>query len=208
VSEAREERARARYARAIERRFSDRLERPIVMSPRDWTRISDWHERGIPLPLVLESIDAAFDARRRPGSARPRSLSYVATLVDESWRVVVDGRRATPEPERPSGLPHERMAPWRKFRDRTPPGSTLRALLDRLLRAAENGATSRTLDEQLDAELPLVVPTDVAQEGERAAERDVARMRGRVPVQEIERARARAVASWLRRRLGLPRLVS
>ncbi len=207
MSALRDERARARYARAIERRLAEREERPIVLSPRDWTRISGWHAAGVPLALVLESIDAAFEPKRRRARARPRSLAYVATLVDESWRVVLDGRRAPAAPER-SSIPLDRLTLWCRYRDRTPPDSALRALLDRLLETAAQGAQPETLDTKLDAELPRAVPPDVASEAERAAERSVARLRGRVPVEEIERARSLAAVSWLRQRLGLPRLVS
>ncbi len=38
----------AGYARAIERLWSELLERPIVLSPRDWNLIGQWYDRGIP----------------------------------------------------------------------------------------------------------------------------------------------------------------
>lgn len=208
MSAAREDRARARYARAIERRWTERLERPIVLSPRDWTRISEWHERGIPLPLVLESIDAALETRRRPGAARPRSLAYVAPLVDESWRVVVDGRRVPAEPRGAPASAPGRLDSWRKRRDAQPHGSSLRQILERLVLAVETGSSPEAVDQELDATLAGAVPRDLASEATRAAEHDVARLRGRVPHASIERARSLAVASWLRRRLALPRLVS
>jgi hypothetical protein len=207
VSALRDERALARYARAIERRLAERGERPIVLSPRDWTRISGWHAAGVPLALVLESIDAAFEPQRRRARARPRSLAYVATLVDESWRVVLDGRRApTGAPEPPVQAPP--LDAWRRRLEAADPGSALHRLLDRLVRAVEDGTTPQAVDDELDRAIANAAPAALGLEATRAADGHVARLRGRMPADSIERARALARVSWLRRRLALPRLVS
>ncbi len=199
-----DERGLARFARAIERRWARCLDRPVVLSPRDWARITDWHARGIPLQLVLEAIDAAFEPRRRGRAARPRALSYLAPSVEESFQVLIDGRRATGAARSARALVP--LDAWRKRRESEPAGSALAELLERLVRAAESGRAADSIDAALDDSIVAAASADLVHEAERAAERDRARLRGRVPDPELERARSSAVASWLRKRLGLPRL--
>jgi hypothetical protein len=207
VSPHGEDRARARYARAIEARLAERLERPLVLSPRDWSRISDWHGRGIPLALVLESIDAAFEPKRRARRARPPGLAYIAALVDESWRVVVDGRRVPAERSAPS-VGASPLDAWRKRLLELPRGSALSPLLERLIRGAERGRPLAEVDAELDRELGNAIPSELALQAVRAAEIHVERLRGRLSAEEIGRAQQASRIAWLRRRLALPRLVS
>jgi hypothetical protein len=207
VSPHGEDRARARYARAIEARLAERLEQPLVLSPRDWSRISDWHERGIPLALVLESIDAAFEPKRRTRRSRPPGLAYVAALVDESWRVVVDGRRAPAERPAPP-VRAEPLAVWRRRLRESPRGSELSRMLERLIGAVEQGTPPAEVDAELDRALGDAAPPELARAATRAAERDVARLSGRLSAETIERARGASRVRWLRRRLALPHLVS
>ena len=206
-AEARADRLRARYARAIEHRFAERAARPLVLSPRDWVRISDWHDRGVPLALVLESIDAAFETRRR-SRATPRSLAYIAALVEESWRTVLDGRRVRDTAGPAASSRPTPAAVWRERRDATPPAFPLARLLDRLLRAFEEGASPEALDAELDSHLEASSPADLVEAAARASGHTTARLRGRVPDDELARAGSVARIAWLRRRLGLPRLVS
>ena len=197
-----------RYARAIERRWAQCLDRPVVLSPRDWARITEWFERAIPLQVVLEAIDAAFETRGSRVRARPRSLAYVAPSVEESWSVVVDGRRAPREARAAAAPSPSRLDTWRARQAALPRDSALRELLDRLIHAAEAGRPVESIDAELDDAILGSAPPDLAGEAERTAERDVARLRNRVPPEALERARVLTAASWLRRRLALPRLVS
>ncbi len=77
------------YARAIERSWSRVVGRAVILSRRDWDRISAWHESGVPLELIKEAID---DVAEKPRRRAPRSLAYVAPAVDEAWQVVREGR--------------------------------------------------------------------------------------------------------------------
>lgn len=74
------------YLARIERHFGLRRGGRLLLSPRDWQLVAGWHERGVPLPVVLRGINRAFDrfeANRR--SDRINSLSYCAQQVDEVW---------------------------------------------------------------------------------------------------------------------------
>lgn len=81
-----------RYARQIEAAWIELQGRAVVLSPRDWDRVEDWFQRGVPLPLILETIAEA--RHRLRGVPRPPSrLSYIADGVEDSWAAMVDGRR-------------------------------------------------------------------------------------------------------------------
>ena len=79
-----------RYARAIERRWSRLWEQPVVLSPRDWSRIARWHALGIPLEIVEDAMLAQVE-RARARSGAPR-LSGLAPLVEQAWSVILEGR--------------------------------------------------------------------------------------------------------------------
>ena len=49
------------YARAVERSWSELCGRPVIFSPRDWALLDDWRQRGIPLQIVQEAIEAAAE---------------------------------------------------------------------------------------------------------------------------------------------------
>src|SRR5262245_7733792 len=66
------------YFQAIEEAFNRRRAAPHLLSPRDWALIDSWQRARIPLRIVLQGIDNAFDAwaRRPPTARRINSLSY------------------------------------------------------------------------------------------------------------------------------------
>jgi hypothetical protein len=75
------------YFEAIERRFIERRGRPLLLSPEDVARASEWHAAGIPLEAVLEGIDIHFDRMTRRGRAPRRAvtLAYVEDDVTDAW---------------------------------------------------------------------------------------------------------------------------
>jgi hypothetical protein len=66
------------YFQAIEEAFNRRRGAPLLLSPRDWALIDSWQRARIPLRIVLQGIENAFDAwaRRPPTARRINSLSY------------------------------------------------------------------------------------------------------------------------------------
>jgi hypothetical protein len=196
----------ARYARAIERRWGDFLGRPAVLSPSDWRRVSDWHDRGIPLQLIVECIEAAEERRREGrGARRARSLAYLASAVEESWSVLREGRIVPVEDGRAPTL-REPLECWRRRLEREPRGSELGQLLQRLLAELSAGAEEQQIDRQLDRALDAVVPAELRQAAEEEARSWLDAHRSRLSPDELERAVQRAARIGLRRRLGLPRL--
>jgi len=89
----------ADYFRRIEERFLALRGDPMLLSPRDWALISDWWSQGIPLSVVLESVEEVFAGRARRGerAARVNSLAYTRQEVLRGWalyREMVSSRRS------------------------------------------------------------------------------------------------------------------
>jgi hypothetical protein len=196
-----------RYARAIESRWSEFLERPAVLSPSDWRRITDWHERGIPLELIFDCLDEAAERRRAGrGAKRPRGLSYLAPAVEESWAALVEGRRVE------NGGPASRASfgpvdVWRRRILDEPSDSPLRALLEGLVEKLGAGVEPQRIERELECELPRAVPGELRRAAEGEAREWLAGHRDRLGEQRFESAVRRASLVRLRRRLRLPRLV-
>lgn len=78
--------AEHRYFRAIEEIFVRLRGTPFLLSPADWRLASDWHRRGIPLPVVEGALEEAFTRRAERGEAgKVQSLRYCAAAVEEAW---------------------------------------------------------------------------------------------------------------------------
>ena len=204
------DRSLTRYVRAIERRWMEFVERPGFLSSSDYDRITQWHERGIPVELILECLDAA-DERRRAGrgAKRPRGLSYLAGAVDESWSVILEGRVSQPVQEVAQDASPDSREPleaWRRRAGEEPGASPLKALLDRLLADLEAGADAEQIDEALDVALSPAVPPELREAAEAEARSWLEGHRSKLSAQDFEKAVRRAATVRLRRRLQLPRL--
>ena len=196
----------ASYARRIERIWSGKLDRPIVLSPRDWEIANDWHERGIPLEIVEEQMNAAVERARRRGRSARSALSFLRPGVDDAWSTVVGGRLDETAPPAPAPASRGAAAAWREAAAAAGEDSPLASLLERLLAELEGGAEPGEVDRELDLQLPEAAPAALRREVEAGVERDLAPHRGRMPPGEIERSGRAALRRFLRERLGLPRL--
>jgi len=190
------------YAREIERQWSRMLERPVVLSPKDWALISDWHARSIPLPLIVESIRHSAESPGR--RAAPRNLAYIAAAVEEAWQVVLDGRRASALPT-PAPL-RDPVEAWRRRLDAEGAGSALHGLLSELLDAHENGEAAETIDRRLDERLQTSVAADLLDATRHQVDAELAPFADRIDDETLERTRRAAIADRLRRALDLPLL--
>jgi hypothetical protein len=199
------------YARAVERSWAELCGRAVILSPRDWALVDEWHRRGIPLQIIQEAIAAA--AERRSGakpSEPPRGLSYIAPAVEDAWRVILEGRLSDPvEDDSPGGVgasdgpPIER---WRACMEREAEGSALRRLLGELIEAHHRDAPLHALEARLDAELSGAAPAELRRRVEEEVAEQLNPYRNRMKPEVLESTRRRAVAARLRDRLGLPEL--
>jgi len=72
------------YYAAIERYFVSLRGSPLFIAPRDWQLIHSWLQKQIPLEVVKEGLDRAFEKRK---STRPvRGLSYCRQTVESTYR--------------------------------------------------------------------------------------------------------------------------
>jgi hypothetical protein len=176
------------------------LDRPVVLSPKDWALISDWHSRRIPLTLILEAIRYAAEQPSRVGT--PRNLAYVAPAVEEAWRVVLDGRRRPLEPATPSRA--DPADAWRRRREAETGDSPLGRLLDELLTAHEAGKPARVLDSRLDEWLLTSASEDLLRTIRDQIDAELAPFVERMDAETFDRTRRSAIVDRLRRALGLP----
>ncbi len=197
----------AAYARAVERILAELSGRPVILSPRDWALVENWHDRGVPLQAVLETIE---EVATRPHRKRRRArigLGLFARAVEESWEAIRDGRLRA-RAARTGALPRwsEARDAWVAARDRAGGVPALAGLLSELIGEIERGGEPGTIDRELDERLPGAVPADVLETAKMAAGRGLAPFRGRFAPDVFAATCRRAIADRLRRMLGLPRL--
>lgn len=75
------------YFTEIEETFARRRGRSLLLSPLDWTLMESWQERGVPLHLVLRSVEKVFDnADKQPNRKRTiKSLAYCKEEVEAQY---------------------------------------------------------------------------------------------------------------------------
>ncbi|MBN2206976.1 MAG: hypothetical protein JW742_06210 [Candidatus Aminicenantes bacterium] len=76
--------ARSGYYRAIARAFLARRGAPFYLSPQDLSLIADWERLRIPLPVVLEGIEKAFEPGRGSVRKKIQALRGCAPMVKKS----------------------------------------------------------------------------------------------------------------------------
>jgi len=203
--------ARARgpevYARELERALSRVRERPVVLSPRDWERVVDWHARQIPLAVIHEALAEAAARARKRGSSGPRSLSYLARTVDEAWDLIRAGRLDPLEGATP-GEPTiaDIRESWNRARDSAGKDTPLAALIEELLRRLDEGAAPEEVERRLEQSIVDHAPPELAERIRGEVGTELAPFRGRIPPADLEATSHRAMVTRLRRSLGLPRL--
>lgn len=90
------------YFVEIEAHFAARRGTPFILSAKDWALMKKWHDEGVPLPVVIEAIDAVFEKNETSGRRKTiSSLSYCRHAVKELWEdrkvLYVGETETTPE---------------------------------------------------------------------------------------------------------------
>ena len=74
------------YFTEIEAHFATRRGTPFILSTKDWALMKEWREAGVPLPVVIEAIDAVFEKNETSGRRKTiNSLSYCRHAVKDLW---------------------------------------------------------------------------------------------------------------------------
>lgn len=195
------------FARRVESALRRVRGETPVLSPRDWSCLVRWHAAGIPLALVVETIDdlAKNPARRRgPGLLGPRPLVFASRAVEEAWEGVRDGRAISTTVASMMPPMSEAVRSWRQRAAES--SSPLREILANLLSGLAAGESPAEIDRGLDEVLEGAADPELVGEARRNAERQTAPFRARMDGATLEATRRRSVLDRLRRDLGLPRL--
>ncbi len=75
------------YYTEIEDTFIRRRAKNLFLSPLDWALIEQWQERGIPLHIVIRSVESVFDVfdKQPPGTRTIKSLFYCREEVEVQY---------------------------------------------------------------------------------------------------------------------------
>lgn len=74
------------YFTDIEEAFVRRRGKHLMISPKDWALIGAWEERGIPLHIVLRSIDTVFNAADKQRMSQTiSSLTYCRSEIEAQF---------------------------------------------------------------------------------------------------------------------------
>ncbi len=112
------------YFQEIARVFFGLRGAPFVLSSRDMVTISSWEERGIPLRIVLEGMERAFERyrKRAAGGRKISSLSFCEPEILKASAELRDGGIGRPEKGESRGDKRKRIrAEVGKFLDSSPP---------------------------------------------------------------------------------------
>ncbi len=210
----------AAWIRAVEERFRALRGRPLLLSPADFERARAWYGQGIPLWLVLETIEEVFReaARRRP-PVRPRSLAYCEPAVLEAfeeWK----RRRA---PGRPAGRRKEERDAAVDVIDRAlravegsrAPAAAREPARQRLVEARDRIRRGEAMDlpgllSEVDEELAeaclATLPAGEIAALQQAVEQELSPWTSQMSPEVLEQASHAALLRRARERFGLPDL--
>jgi len=187
------------YVRAVESVLSRLRGTPAVLSQRDWHLAAGWYREGIPLGVVVETLQSRA---ARP----PRSLSAIAPAIRETWKAVQAGRAVGPEARAIGRL--DTVSTLREASARCGHDSPLGRFLAGQAERAEGGVATSVLDDLLDEALPNLAPPEAVARARADAERALAPYLDRMRPGAVADTLARSVVARLRRELDLPRLES
>lgn len=76
------------YFTEIEETFVRRRGKNLFLSPLDWALIESWQDRGIPLHIVIRSIESVFDVfdQQPAGTRTIKSLFYCREEIEAQYK--------------------------------------------------------------------------------------------------------------------------
>jgi hypothetical protein len=195
------------YFQAIEERFIQLRGAPLLLSPADWQLARRWFGAGIPLALVLDTLETVFSQRRERGAkGRVQGLRYCAPAIEAAWQhqaeLQATGLRAAPETlDVPRRLAELASAVRAVELDVEGLPEAIAALDDT---PEETERQLSELDRELLERAARSLEPAAREEIAKAVEESLARLRSRVTDAELEQTRQRLHDEAVRRRLKLP----
>ena len=193
-----------RYFRAIEEAFIRLRGAPLLLAPEDWRQADEWRRRGVPLDLVLATLEQVFARRAERGASdRIQSLRYCAPAVETAWQEVEALTSAGHRRDTPAVDVAARLA---ALGASLPPAQAALAARVRALRGttSEVERALAALDEEMMAAVAAAATAEERTELERRTAAALAALAGRIEADELADARARLLRQALRRARGLP----
>jgi hypothetical protein len=120
------EKRKSAYYREAAKAFLDRRGAPFLLSARDVALIAEWEKRGIPLGVVLEGIERAFEGggTGRHPAGKVMSLAFCGPQVEKAFARHRDRRAGAEVRVRPRAEKKERAAAEvNRFLASLPPGA-------------------------------------------------------------------------------------
>jgi len=213
------------YFTEIENAFVRRRGRNLLLGPVDWQLMEKWEKEGIPLRIVLATIDDVFDQieddPKRTGSIR--TLSYCKDAVEARYRSwlesQVGGAEGSGEEETPAGpsraefeaLSKRLESAAKEFgegvaRVLKDAAASLRGIAEGNHGAADSEAELERLDEAIDSALFEFAEEERLGEARRMVEKEIGGRRAAMGQDAYERTEALMVRKQLREGSGIPRL--
>ncbi len=95
------------YYTEIEDTFIRRRGKHLFVSPLDWALIEMWQERGIPLHIVIRSIESVFDVfdKQPPGTRTIKTLFYCREEIEVQYAEWTKSRTGSSELSGESAAP-------------------------------------------------------------------------------------------------------
>ncbi len=214
------------YFTEIEEHFQRRRGSLLLLSTIDWALIETWREAGIPLPAVLQGIDAAFDKfdarKNKTRVRRVNGLAYCAqevlAAVEAMKEAAVGAGPARPGPAE-QGFEQERIAAHleaaaKQIRAANQVGS-LAEIADRLQALTQDARSQMpnleqleqslsVLEEKLFATLLTITPEAELLALRQQAAAELAPYRSRMP--QIRQVEQQFLHKRLLEKFNLPRL--
>ena len=195
------------YFLEIEAHFAARRGTPFILSAKDWALMKRWHDDGVPLPVIIEAIDAVFEKNESSGRRKViSSLSYCRHAVKELWddrkNLYVGEGEATPE-----RAPEEILE---TLAQRLEPTELAAHFAPRVRALARLGSVPKIEEQLLDLERELLDAAIAAAPAEVEAIRaEIAAALGdtsRIDAKTLARTVEANLRRLVRERFGLPRL--
>ena len=195
------------YFQAIEESFIGLRGAPLLLAPSDWQLAKRWHQQGIPLGLVLETLEAVFAARQARGAkGKVQGLRYCASAVEKAWlerqELAATGKRQ----EAPTLELPERL---RRLSESLLACESVTEDLARRVAALEGTpenieAALQRFDQEMIEMVMDRLDVSSLDEIKESIETSLTKLRSRLGESESARVRDRLMREAVRRRLDLP----
>lgn len=196
------------YFQRIEETFIRLRGAPLLLSPADWRVAQGWRQQGVPLALVLATLEEVFAARAaRGGRGRVNSLRYVAPAVEAAWEQARELQASSAAVEPAASLStEERLARLADALPKTLPRRVRWGDAIRSLGGAPEAVEARLaeIEAELHEALRAGLDTITVAELDREVDEAVSRAGARVAPEERHGLRRRLEGRALRRRFDLP----